>query len=56
MAIAAASAGELASVCEIGEATAEKIIAAARDKLDMGYKTAVEILQKRKEIGQGLPR
>ncbi len=52
MAIAAASAGELASVCEIGEATAEKIIAAARDKLDMGYKTAVEILQKRKEIGK----
>lgn len=52
MAIAAASAKELASICEIGEATAEKIIAAARDKLDMGFKTAADVLEKRKEINK----
>ncbi len=52
MSIAAASSGELASVCEIGDATAEKIIAAARSKLDMGFKTAEDVLEKRKEIGK----
>ncbi len=52
MAIAAASAGELATVCEIGESTAEKIIAAARDKLDMGFKTADEVLARRQQIGK----
>ena len=52
MSIAAASSGELASVCEIGEATAEKIIAAARSKLDMGFKTAEDVLERRKEIGK----
>ena len=50
--IAAASARELATTCEIGEATAEKIIATARDKLDMGFKTADEILERRKNIGK----
>jgi DNA repair protein RadA len=52
MSIAAASSGELASVCEIGEATAEKIIAAARSKLDMGFKTAEDFLERRKEVGK----
>ncbi|MFH0832147.1 MAG: DNA repair and recombination protein RadA [Candidatus Aenigmatarchaeota archaeon] len=52
MSIAAASSKELANVCEIGEATAEKIIEAARDKLDMGFKTASDFLEKRKEIGR----
>lgn len=52
MAIAAASSGELAGVCEIGESTAEKIIAAARDKLDMGFKTADEVLARRQQIGK----
>ena len=52
MAIAAASSGELMTTCEIGEGTAEKIIDAARSKLDMGFKTGVEILEKRKEIGR----
>lgn len=52
MAIAAASAGELATICEIGEATAEKIINAAREKLDMGFKTGEEILKRREQIGR----
>jgi DNA repair protein RadA len=52
MSIAAASSGELVSVCEIGEATAEKIIEAARSKLDMDFKTAEDVLEKRKEVGK----
>jgi len=52
IAIAAAASGELAAACEIGEATAEKIIAAARSMLDMGFKTADYVLEKRKEIGK----
>ena len=50
--IAAASSGEISATCEIGDATAEKIIAAARSKLDMGFKTAAEMLEHRKEIGK----
>jgi len=52
MSIAASSAGELAAICEIGNATAEKIIAAAREKLDMGFKSADDILSRRKSIGK----
>lgn len=53
MSIATASAGTLASVCEIGIPTAEKIINAARDKVDIGgYKTADLVLEKRKDIGK----
>ncbi len=52
MSIAAASAGDISATCEIGDATAEKIIAAARSKLDMGFKTAADLLDKRKEIGK----
>ncbi len=52
MSIAAASAGEVAAACEIGEATAEKIVQAARQVLDMGFKTAADVMEKRKEIGK----
>ncbi len=53
MSIATASAGTLAAVCEIGNVTAEKIINAARDKVDVGkYKTADVVLEQRKEIGK----
>ncbi|MFH1630663.1 MAG: DNA repair and recombination protein RadA [Candidatus Aenigmatarchaeota archaeon] len=52
MAIAAASAGDLVSACEIGHATAEKVIAAARELLDMGFKSAADILERRKNIGR----
>ncbi len=50
--IAAASSGEIAAACEIGEQTAEKIIQSARSMLDMGFKTAADLLERRKEIGK----
>jgi len=50
MSIATASAGEIASTCEIGEVTAQKIIDAARAELKMGFETADEILKKRIKI------
>lgn len=50
--IAAASAGEIAAACEISDQTAEKIIQSARSQLDMGLKTAAEVLEKRSEIGK----
>ncbi len=52
LSIAAASAGEISSACEIGEATAEKIIEAARSKLDMGFKTAEEVMERRGSVGK----
>jgi len=52
MSIAASSAGEISGICEIGSLTSEKIIAAAREKLDMGFKSADEILKRRKVIGK----
>lgn len=52
MSVAASSPGELAGICDIGNATAEKIIAAAREKLDMGFKSADEILDRRKVVGK----
>lgn len=50
--IAAASSGEIAAACEIGEQTAEKIIQSARSMLDMGFKSAADLLEKRKEVGK----
>ncbi|MCD6558056.1 MAG: DNA repair and recombination protein RadA [Candidatus Aenigmarchaeota archaeon] len=50
--IAAASAGEISAASDIGVQTAENIIQAAREKLKMGFKTAEEIAEKRKEIGK----
>lgn len=52
MNIAASSAGEICAVADIGEATAEKIIAAARNMLDMGFKTGESVLEKRKMVGK----
>ena len=52
IAIAAASSGDVAATCEIGEATAEKIIAAARSMLDMEFKGADELLERRKQVGK----
>jgi len=52
MAIAAASAGELSSACGIGEDTANKIIAGARERLQMGFETAGSVLKKRIDIGK----
>lgn len=52
MSIAASSSGELSAAADIGDATAEKIIAAAREKCDMGFKTGTDVLAKRKEVGK----
>jgi DNA repair protein RadA len=52
MSIAAASAGDLVSSVGIGEETASKIIASARDSLKMGFETATEVLKKRSIVGK----
>ncbi len=51
MAIAAMSGSELASAAELGEKTADKIIQAARDELDLGFTTGSEKMQQRQHIG-----
>lgn len=52
MSIAAASAGELSAATGIGVETANKIIAAARQKLEMGFESAKSVLEKRERIGK----
>jgi DNA repair protein RadA len=52
-AIAVASPAELVSAAEIGEATAAKIINAARDAADIGgFETGDKILERRREVGK----
>lgn len=48
--LAIASPAELCEVAEIGEGTADKIIKAARDALDMGFETADKVLERRKIV------
>ncbi|MCX6815347.1 MAG: DNA repair and recombination protein RadA [Candidatus Aenigmarchaeota archaeon] len=50
--IAAASSGEIAAACEISEPTAEKIIQSARGMLDMGFRSAADLMERRKEVGR----
>lgn len=50
-AIAAASINELKDV-GVGEATAQKIISSARENLQMGFETGLDVLAKREEIGK----
>ncbi len=50
--VAAASAGEISAACEISTMTAEKIVQAARSQMDMGFKTAADLQEKRKEVGK----
>ena len=52
MSIAAASAGDLSAAAELGHATAEKIIQTARQTLDLGFKTAVDLMERRKNVGK----
>lgn len=52
MAIAVSPIAELADVGELGEATARKIINAARKVLKMGFITAEEAMDKRQDIGK----
>ena len=52
-AIAVASPGELVSAAEVGEATAAKIIAGAREAEDVGgFETGDRILERRKQVGK----
>ncbi|MFX0061139.1 MAG: DNA repair and recombination protein RadA [Candidatus Hermodarchaeota archaeon] len=48
--IAAASTDEIASLASIGGKTAQKIIEAARDALDLSFETADVVLERRKNI------
>ena len=52
-AIAVASPGELGSCADVGEATASKIIAAARVAADIGhFETGDQVLERRRHIGK----
>ncbi|MHA1377335.1 MAG: DNA repair and recombination protein RadA [Candidatus Helarchaeota archaeon] len=46
--LAVASPNEVSSLTSIGEATMGKIIQAARDKLEIGFESAAELLERRK--------
>ena len=50
--VAAASPGEISAACGISTATAEKIIQSARSMLDMGFKTAADLQERRKDVGK----
>ena len=52
MAIAAASIGEICDAIDVGEGTAEKIIESARNSVQMGFETAENVYEKRKQIGK----
>ncbi len=52
LAIATASAGEIATACGIGEGIAAKIIEAARKSLRMGFERASEIYERRKKVAK----
>src|SRR3990167_3983879 len=50
MSLAVASPGELTEAASVGEAVARKIINTARNKLDMGFESGEDLLEKRKNI------
>lgn len=52
LSIAAASPAELSAVAELGDATAVKIINAAREACDLGFEPISELLEKRKTVGR----
>ncbi|MBI4182124.1 MAG: DNA repair and recombination protein RadA [Candidatus Aenigmarchaeota archaeon] len=52
MSIAASSQGELMAATGIGEETALKIIAGARDQLKMGFDTATAVMKKRELVAR----
>jgi len=52
MSIAVASPGELASILEIGEATATKIINNTREMLEIGFTPADKVWEQRQKIGK----
>ena len=50
--IAVASPKELIEIAGLGDGTADKAIKAAREALEMGYETALELAEKRKLVGK----
>ena len=52
MIIAVTSPSELASIAEIGEGQASKIIKSVKEMLDIGYETADKVLEKRMSISK----
>jgi DNA repair protein RadA len=52
MALAAASPMEVANAADIGEPTASKIIASARENLNIGFEPATTILERRQNLGK----
>lgn len=52
MSIAASSASELKEKIDIGEATGNKIIQAARDSLDLGFDTVEKLVERREKVGK----
>ncbi|UCG94977.1 MAG: DNA repair and recombination protein RadA [archaeon] len=52
MSVAAASASELGERIEMGEATATKVIQAAREAMEMGFETAERVMKRREKIGR----
>lgn len=52
LAIAASSAGELITAIGVGEDTANKIIAGAREKLKMGFEPATSVMKRREAVGR----
>ncbi len=50
MSIAVASPGEIVEMAGVGENVAKKIIAVARNKLDMGFESGEDLLKKREQI------
>ena len=50
MSLAVASPGELIEASEITENTAKKIIYAAREKLNMGYESGIDLLKKAEKV------
>lgn len=52
MSLATASASEIATVTEVGEGTAAKIISEARKALNIGFDNGLVALEKRKSVGK----
>ena len=50
MSIAVATPGEIINVAGVTEATARKAIKAARDCLDMGFQSGIDLMQKREKV------
>jgi len=50
--IAVASPSELVAIAGLGEGTAIKVIAVARDSLSMGFESAIKTMEKRREMGK----